>query len=219
MRKILHAIGAHAISARAIPNHLILSLSKDALRSCKPKPVPLASYTIALTLFSSPLSAQTVSPHPDSVTVTLYHEGAVDTATFSKPQYRYEAVHDGLAFITETRGIDLPAGPATIEFRDVASTMVPQTADIQGLPANTLERNFDYDLLSPGSLLAKSIGETVHIVRTDSKTGKQSEQTAIVRSAAAAFPKNSSSRNCPRASATRPRSPPASSRRRRGITR
>jgi len=60
--------------------------------------------------------------------------------------------------------------------------MVPQTADVQGLPAGVIERNFDYDLLSPGSLLTKSIGQQVRLMRTDPKTGKSYEETAIVRS-------------------------------------
>jgi hypothetical protein len=59
--------------------------------------------------------------------------------------------------------------------------MVPQSADIGGLPDGTLERDFDYDLLSPGSLLAKSIGETVHLERTDPATGKRTEVAAVVR--------------------------------------
>jgi hypothetical protein len=62
------------------------------------------------------------------------------------------------------------------------STMVPQTADIKGLPRDSIERNFDYDLLSAGSLLAKSVGATVQLWRTNPKTGKHIEQTAIVRS-------------------------------------
>ncbi len=129
-----------------------------------------------------PAFAASISERPESVTVTIYHEGQVDTAEFSRLG-ETELLRDGLAFITETRTVDLPAGPAEIEFRDVTSTMVPQTADIQGLPVGVLERNFDYNLLSPGSLLAKSIGETVRLVRIDPKTGKLTEQTAIVRSA------------------------------------
>jgi hypothetical protein len=59
--------------------------------------------------------------------------------------------------------------------------MVPQSAAVQGLPGRIAEQNFDYDLLSPGSLLAKSIGDTVHLVRTNPKTGAGSETPAIVR--------------------------------------
>jgi len=130
-----------------------------------------------------PAFADGVSQRPDAATVTVYHDGVVSTAELMKPRWWGDIRRQGLAFITETRTIDLPAGPARIEFRGVASTMVPQTADIQGLPAELVERNFDYDLLSPGSLLARSVGNTVRLVRTDPKTGKTTERAAIVRSA------------------------------------
>ncbi len=126
--------------------------------------------------------ADVVSDHPDSTTVTFYHDSAIDTATILHPDQNPWVRSAGFAFITETRTIDLPVGPSVVKFEDVASTMVPQTADIAGLPAGVLERNFDYDLLSPGSLLAKSIGQTIQLVRTDPKTGKVFEETAIVRS-------------------------------------
>jgi hypothetical protein len=44
------------------------------------------------------------------------------------------------------------------------------------------QRNFDYDLLTPGALIQKSIGKSVHLVRTDRKTGEERDVTAIVRS-------------------------------------
>jgi len=110
--------------------------------------------------------------------VTVYHAGGeADPHTFGDPDPQ-----DGLAFITETRTIDIPAGPATIEFRGVASTIIPQTAAVDGLPVHFIERNFDYDLLSPGSLFQKSIGETVTVVRTDKKSGKTTERNAVLRS-------------------------------------
>ncbi len=122
-------------------------------------------------------SAAQVSERPDSVRVTVYHSGGEgDPSTFADP-----APDEGLAFITETRTIDVPTGPATIEFRGVASTIIPQTAAIDGLPVPLLERNFDYDLLSPGALIGKSVGETVTLVRTDKKTGKTNERKAVIR--------------------------------------
>lgn len=133
-------------------------------------------------LVGTSASADVISEHADSVAVTFYHDNAVATSDLLHPEQNAWVRDSGFAFITETRTIDLPAGPATVKFRDVTSTMVPQTADIQGLPAGVIERNFDYYFLSPGSLLAKSIGETVRLVRTDPKTGKPTEQDAVVRS-------------------------------------
>jgi hypothetical protein len=132
-------------------------------------------------LFLTPALAATVSGKPDSVVVTIYHEGDVDTASLMRNTW--QAYRNGLAFISEKRTIDLPAGESVIEFRGVASTIVPQTAEINGLPATMIERNFDYDLLSPASLLEKSIGSSVILLRTDRKTGKQSDTNAVVRSA------------------------------------
>ncbi len=134
-------------------------------------------------LWAAPACAASVSPRPDSVTVTIYHDYPPDTVELARSANDPESVQYGLAFITETRTVDVPVGDGVIEFRGVASTIVPQTADIQGLPAGIIERNFDYDLLTPGSLLARSVGETVKFVRTDPKTGKKTEQSAIVRSA------------------------------------
>ncbi len=131
--------------------------------------------------WAAPAAADTVSPAASATVVTIYHDDELSTSDLVRPQSPSEIMDSGLALITETREIDLPAGPSTIRFRGVASTMVPQSADIDGLPAGTIERNFDYDLLSPGSLLAKSVGETVHVVRTDPKTGARSTVAAIIR--------------------------------------
>ncbi len=138
---------------------------------------------IAVVLVSGAAQAQDiVSEHADATSVTLYHADGISTSDLLHAGANSYIRSLGLAFITETRTVDLPAGPATIHFRGVTSTMVPQTADIQGLPTGMVERNFDYDLLSPGSLLAKSIGKTVQLVRKDPKTSKDIAQTAIVRS-------------------------------------
>jgi hypothetical protein len=127
-------------------------------------------------------SADVVSSGPEGVSVTLYHDDELETSQLLHPDANPWIRNEGLAFVVERRTIDLPAGPAVVKFRGVAATMVPQTADVAGLPAGVVERNFDYDLLSPGSLLAKSVGQSLRLVRLNPKTGKPVEETAIVRS-------------------------------------
>jgi hypothetical protein len=131
----------------------------------------------ALLLTAGAVQAAVVSPRADSVGVTIYHEGEV-----SAEQLRDSGRNDGLSMIRESRTVDLPEGDSEIQFRGVASTMVPETAALDGLPETPGERNFDYGLLSPASLLEKSVGETVHLVRTDRKTGKVSDEPAVVLS-------------------------------------
>jgi hypothetical protein len=136
----------------------------------------------ALLLLAASGAAQTatasaiVSERPDRIAVTIYHEGVVHTAELMESASR----GDGLAMVSETRGVDLPDGDSVIQFRGVAATMVPETADIAGFSDEIRERNFDYGLLSPATLLEKSIGETVHLVRTDRKTGKVTDEAATV---------------------------------------
>lgn len=125
--------------------------------------------------------ADTVSQAPSAVSVTIYHDDDLSTSDLIRSGDPSWVADQGVALITETREVDLPAGPSLIRFRGVASTMVPQSADIGGLPDGTLERDFDYDLLSPGSLLARSIGETVQLVRTDPATGKRIQVAATIR--------------------------------------
>ncbi len=134
----------------------------------------------SLTLAARPVAAQTpapvVSEAPDAVAVTLYRADALPYAV------RQALAGTGLALITERRSIDLPPGPAVISFRGVADTLVPQTAQVEGLAGPVKESDFDYALLSPGALIAKSLGRSVHLVRTNPKTGQTTELEGVLRS-------------------------------------
>jgi hypothetical protein len=135
---------------------------------------------------AGPVRAQVevVSPGSERTAVVIYRDRPVDTAALlersNQPWERLD--QEGLALIVETRTIDLPAGEAVIRLRGVATGIVPQTATLDGLPAQVIERNTDFDLLSPGSLLQRSVGEVVRVVRTNPATGESVEKAAIVRS-------------------------------------
>src|SRR5690606_19589717 len=88
----------------------------------------------------------------------------------------------GLAMVSESRTVELPAGDSTIIFRAVADGIVPQTVAIEGLPARLAESNFDYDLLTPGTLIEKSLGRVVRVVSTDRTSGRQIERPATLLS-------------------------------------
>ena len=86
---------------------------------------------------------------------------------------------DALALVRETRTVALPEGPAVVEFRGVSDSIVPQAAVVEGL-AGIVERNFDYDVLTPYALLRKSVGETVTLVRTNPGSGARTRERARV---------------------------------------
>jgi hypothetical protein len=133
-----------------------------------------------LALASGPVAAQTpapiVSQAPDAVAVTLYRGDALPYAV------RQALQGNGLALVTERRSVDLAAGPVVISFRGVADTLVPQTAQVEGLAGPVKESDFDYALLSPAALIAKSLDRPVHLVRTNPKTGQVTELEGVLRS-------------------------------------
>jgi hypothetical protein len=123
--------------------------------------------------------AQTiVSARPDAVTVTLYREEGLTSRDLQEDP---DAASSGLVMVTETRTVDVPAGGGRIAFRGVADGMIPETAAVTGI--EVAEQNFDYDLLTPGALAARSVGETVRLVRTNPATGAVTDEAAVIRSA------------------------------------
>lgn len=128
-----------------------------------------------------------VSSGPEAVSVVIYRDRPVNTVELLRQsQQSWNRLdREGLALIVETRTIDLPAGEAVIRFEGVAGGIVGQSAVLEGLPAGVIERNTDFDLLTPGSLFERSIGETVRVVRVNPVTGRSEERVAIIRAGAA----------------------------------
>lgn len=136
---------------------------------------------MALVLLASPALADTIaSPRAETTAVTLYRGDARAFQTL-QPWQREQALKKGLIMVTETRTVSLPAGRHTLRFEGVADGLIPQSAAVEGLPGGVIERNYDYALLSPGTLLERSLNQPVGIVRTNRKTGRQTAESAIVR--------------------------------------
>tara|TARA_R110000782_G_scaffold49622_2_gene107872 strand:- start:3241 stop:4785 length:1545 start_codon:yes stop_codon:yes gene_type:complete len=127
---------------------------------------------------SAPAVAQSVvvSDAPSSTSVTVYRDSDRAQGTFN---LRWLA---GYALISEKRRITLPVGESVVRFEGVADGMIAVSAVVSGLPGGIEEKNRDARLLSPASLLDGSLGNRVHIRRTNRQTGKVSETDAIVRS-------------------------------------
>ena len=136
---------------------------------------------LALAVTGGSAAAQTIisSPAPDRVAVTVYRDPRRGPATDPEPDWL-----NGYALISETRRISLPAGESTIRFEGVAGGLVPQTAIVTGFPDGIVERNRDAYLLSPATLLDRSLGRRVHVRRTSHATGAVREEEAVIRSGA-----------------------------------
>lgn len=87
-----------------------------------------------------------------------------------------------LALIRDARKISLKPGRQTLAFREVSAQIRPQTALLAAPGLRVLEQNFEYDLLTPHSLLEKYIGKKVMLVKSHPTTGEETEQEATVLS-------------------------------------
>lgn len=114
------------------------------------------------------LGAQTV-PDPDEtaqgdVALTIYN--------------------NNLVLVQDVRQLDIARGENRIEFPDVSAMIRPQTLSFYAPDTTILEQNFDYDLLTPGKLMEKAIGQTVTLLRTNPATGQETRERAKVLSTA-----------------------------------
>jgi hypothetical protein len=95
--------------------------------------------------------------------------------------------NDDLALVKDQRRVRLKEGDNRLAWRDVSARIQPETALLRSLDGGRirlLEQNFDFDLLSPQSLLAKSVGESVRVFRPPHPmTGVETVEQATVLAA------------------------------------
>ncbi|MCI5207942.1 MAG: DUF4139 domain-containing protein [Candidatus Electrothrix sp. ATG2] len=87
-----------------------------------------------------------------------------------------------LALVRDSRRLSLIPGRQTLAFREVSAKIRPQTALLAAPGLQVLEQNFEYDLLSPQSLLEKYVGQKVMLVKTHPTTGEETWGEATVLS-------------------------------------
>lgn len=74
--------------------------------------------------------------------------------------------HQGFAVVRDRRRVELPAGAIRLAFADLSPKLRPKTALFEPLPplvAQQLEQNFEFNLLSPHSLVQGSLDQRVVI--------------------------------------------------------
>ncbi|MBL8715402.1 MAG: DUF4139 domain-containing protein [Myxococcales bacterium] len=93
--------------------------------------------------------------------------------------------NQGFGLVREVRDLDVASGRVSLELRDVASQIQPETVSIKSLGGklDVLEQNYRYDILSPQKLLEKYVGKKVKVYRYNDKTGKDDAVDAEVLSA------------------------------------
>ncbi len=106
--------------------------------------IAVASTLLALSAGAGPPVVQSQAGEGRTVSVTVYTAGR--------------------ALVRDARPVTLPAGEVDLEFADIAAAVMPETVSIQGDAVTVLEQNYEYDLLSPQTLLAKFVGRDLRLV-------------------------------------------------------
>lgn len=95
--------------------------------------------------------------------------------------------NNDLALVKDLRQINLTDGEFKLAWRDVSALIRPETALLRNVTDpnsfTIVEQNFNFDLLTPQSLLNKFIGQTVSIVKINPATGVESRENATVLAA------------------------------------
>ena len=128
---------------------------------------PIAAAALAAGVFSAPVIAQsdpTAESAQGDVSVTIYNNGQ--------------------ALVQDVRQLNIASGRSRIPFPDVSAQIRPETLSFSAPDTAIIEQNFDFDLLTPGKLMEKAIGQTVTLLRTNPATGAETRERATVLSTA-----------------------------------
>ena len=93
-----------------------------------------------------------------------------------RKQVSITVYNQGFGLVRELRELgDLGTGQIALEFRDVASTIQPETVAVKSLGGGlrVLEQNYRFDLLTPETLLNKYVGRNIRAYRYHESTGKE----------------------------------------------
>lgn len=88
-----------------------------------------------------------------------------------------------LAMVRDMREVELPKGEISLAYSGISARIKPETALFTSNGLRILEQNFEFDLLTPDSLLRKFTGHKVEVIKKHPTTGEESSVPAIVLSA------------------------------------
>lgn len=105
---------------------------------------------------------------------------AVPSAGTAQGDVSVTIYNNDIALVQDVRTLTLASGRVRQSFPDVSAAIRPETVSLAMPDAQIVEQNFDYDLLSPTSLMEKAVGETITLVRTNTATGAETRERAEI---------------------------------------
>jgi hypothetical protein len=119
-----------------------------------------------------PSSALAEAPKPATSSPEVRVTGEADRKEVGLTVY-----NSNFALVREVRDVPtLAAGKTSLEFRDVAATIQPETVAVKAVGGGgfrVLEQNYRFDLLTPEKLLEKYVDRNIRAYRYHEATGKE----------------------------------------------
>ena len=133
----------------------------------------LVTVMLVFFLIGVSISAAATAKAPAEVVSTLADQTGVAVTIYNR----------NLALIKDHRRLELKPGIVNLAFRGVSAKMQPESALFTANDLSVIEQNFEFDLLTPKSLLQKYVGHEVELIKRHPTTGVESREKALVLSA------------------------------------
>ncbi len=117
-----------------------------------------------------------------TITLTTVNADEITTTADDQTALNVTIYNNNVALIKDTRNVQLATGVNELAFKDVSASIQSESAIVKADKVALLEQNFEYDLLSPDSLLNKYVGKTVTIATTNYVTGEVKQEQATILS-------------------------------------
>jgi hypothetical protein len=88
--------------------------------------------------------------------------------------------NNDVALVQDVRTLAIGSSRVSQSFPDVSARIRPETVSLAVADAAIVEQNFDFDLLTPSSLMEKAVGENITLLRTNPATGAETREIAKV---------------------------------------
>ena len=134
-----------------------------------------ATYLAALSTMA--LSATALSTAPLAAQEVVDPDAGIAQGDVSVTIY-----NNGVALVQDIRQLDIPSGRTRVPFPDVSAQIRPETLSFNAPGTSIVEQNFDFDLLTPGKLMEKAVGQEITLIRTNPATGAETRERATVLS-------------------------------------
>lgn len=121
---------------------------------------------------------------PAIVPAMSHAQTAPETEQTAQGDVSVTIYNNDQALVQDIRQLNIANGRSTVSFPDVSAQIRPETLSFAAANTSIVEQNFDFDLLTPGKLMEKAIGQTITLVRTNPATGAETRERATVLSTA-----------------------------------